>query len=118
MSNSSRRAPAVRPGALRFPLCSIRDHQGVHGACGISRCFAAATGRARVRASVEVETGRRKVVEVRQHTIVCFQVTLRGLLEEESILVQTQGVGGRRHLGSGLFIPNPCAALQRAGAKA
>ena len=70
-----------------------------------------------VRASVDVEIGRRRVLAVRQHTIVCFQVVLRGLLDEESILVQAQGVGGRRHLGSGLFLPNHCAVLQQAGAK-
>jgi len=54
---------------------------------------------------VSVSIGPRRVLKVSNHTIVGFPVGLDGLSPDESILVQTHGVGGRRHMGAGLFLP-------------
>jgi CRISPR-associated protein Cas6 len=58
-----------------------------------------------VLASVEILIGTRRIVRVKQQTIVGFRVSLNGVSDEESLCVQTNGIGGRRHLGCGLFSP-------------
>lgn len=60
----------------------------------------------RISQSVNVVVARRRVLRIKQQTIVGFEVRLEGLSDQESLTVQQQGVGGRRHLGCGLF--NPC----------
>ena len=55
--------------------------------------------------SVNMVVGRRRVLRVKQQAIVGFEVRLEGLSEQDSLTVQQQGVGGRRHLGCGLFNP-------------
>lgn len=52
-----------------------------------------------------VTTGARRVQKVSSHTIVGFPVTLDGLTADESLKVQVAGLGGRRHMGAGLFLP-------------
>lgn len=58
--------------------------------------------------SVTITVGARRVVRVSTHIIIGFPVELRGLTEDESVRVQTVGIGGRRHMGAGLFLtPEP-----------
>ncbi len=52
-----------------------------------------------------ITSGPRRVQRVSNHTIVGFPVALDGLNADESLLVQTTGLGGRRHMGAGLFLP-------------
>lgn len=55
-----------------------------------------------------IKVGTRRVVRVSTHIIVGFPVELRDLTEAESVRVQTAGIGGRRHMGAGLFLaPEP-----------
>ena len=56
--------------------------------------------------SVRVAVGPRRVVRVKQQTIVGFEVTVENLSDNESVRIQESGVGGRRHLGCGLFVPS------------
>jgi CRISPR-associated protein Cas6 len=58
-----------------------------------------------VSTSVNLVVGQRRVLRVKQQTIVGYRLTLHGLSAEEAIAVQSHGVGGRRHLGCGLFVP-------------
>jgi CRISPR-associated protein Cas6 len=55
--------------------------------------------------SVEVSVGPRRVMRVSDQTVVGFPMLLQGLYAEASILIQTRGIGGRRHLGAGIFVP-------------
>lgn len=48
---------------------------------------------------------KRRTFRVRDKEIVGFEVVLEGLSASESILVQEQGIGGRRHMGCGVFSP-------------
>ncbi len=48
---------------------------------------------------------RRKVMRVKDQTHVGFAMIVQGLTAEESILLQAQGMGGRRLMGCGLFLP-------------
>lgn len=51
-----------------------------------------------------VMIGRRRVLRIRDRTIVGFAVHLTELNGEDSIRVQAEGLGGRRHFGCGVFV--------------
>lgn len=47
----------------------------------------------------------RKVLKVKDKTIVGFSVLIEGLSAEDSIKLQVLGLGGRRKMGAGVFFP-------------
>jgi CRISPR-associated endonuclease/helicase Cas3 len=47
----------------------------------------------------------RRVIRIKQKVIICYSVYVRNLSEEDSLRLQEIGVGGRRRMGCGLFIP-------------
>ncbi|MBW7864429.1 MAG: type I-MYXAN CRISPR-associated protein Cas6/Cmx6 [Candidatus Hydrogenedentes bacterium] len=47
----------------------------------------------------------RRTLRVRDKTIVGYALTVSELTAEESILLQEKGIGGRRRLGCGIFVP-------------
>jgi len=48
--------------------------------------------------------GKRRTLKIRDKEVVGFEVILEGLTAEESIALQEQGLGGRRHMGCGVFV--------------
>lgn len=56
-----------------------------------------------------LSVGRRRVVKIDGKKIVGFALTLNELSDEHSLRVQEHGLGGRRHMGCGLFLPAPPA---------
>jgi len=46
----------------------------------------------------------RRTIRIRDKEVVGFEVILEGLTAEESIAVQETGIGGRRHMGCGVFV--------------
>jgi CRISPR-associated protein Cas6 len=56
-------------------------------------------------ATIDVQVGPRRVIKVGDHTIVGFPVMLTGLLAQASLSIQQEGIGGRRHMGAGIFVP-------------
>lgn len=46
----------------------------------------------------------RRTIRIRDKEVVGFEVILEGLTAEESIAVQETGIGGRRHMGCGVFM--------------
>lgn len=52
-----------------------------------------------------VDVGNRKVRRIKGNVIVGFQVTVSTLNDQESLAIQTSGIGGRRRLGAGIFTP-------------
>lgn len=53
-----------------------------------------------------IQVGPRKVVQVREHTIVGFSVRIFDITPEQSLRLQREGIGGRRRFGCGLFNPS------------
>ncbi len=49
--------------------------------------------------------GRRRVVCIQGRQVVGHALELHGLSGEDSLRVQARGLGGRRHMGCGLFLP-------------
>jgi CRISPR-associated protein Cas6 len=56
---------------------------------------------------IEVQVGPRRVLRARQHIVVGWAVALAGLDADTSLAVQVNGLGGRRHMGGGIFVPPP-----------
>lgn len=48
---------------------------------------------------------KRRVVRIKKQVIVGFALQVDGLMAEESLDLQENGIGGRRHMGCGLFVP-------------
>jgi CRISPR-associated protein Cas6 len=53
----------------------------------------------------EPVVGPRRVVRVGNHTVVGFALAIHELSDEGSIILQEQGIGGRRRMGCGFFSP-------------
>jgi len=51
------------------------------------------------------EIGQRRAFRIGNHTIVGFSVLLSDLSEDSSLKLQENGIGGRRHVGAGFFVP-------------
>lgn len=47
----------------------------------------------------------RRVIHIKQKAIVCYSAHIRNLSEEDSLRLQELGIGGRRRMGCGLFVP-------------
>jgi CRISPR-associated protein Cas6 len=47
----------------------------------------------------------RKTIKIQRHTIIGFTTEVDGLNETDSIKLQSIGIGGRRHMGAGYFLP-------------
>jgi len=54
---------------------------------------------------IGVAIGDRRVMRIKDKTIVGFTVMLEGLDTSASLAVQVSGLGGRRHMGAGMFVP-------------
>lgn len=52
-----------------------------------------------------ITVGRRRVMRIKDKTIVGFRVVVSDLTAEESIALQEHGIGGRRRMGCGIFVP-------------
>lgn len=55
--------------------------------------------------SGEPSVGPRRVVRVGNHTIVGFALAVHELTDDDSLLLQESGMGGRRRMGCGIFFP-------------
>jgi CRISPR-associated protein Cas6 len=53
----------------------------------------------------EVSVGRQRTIRVKQSEIVGFETTLCKLDDESSLKLLVEGIGGRRHMGCGVFVP-------------
>ncbi len=49
----------------------------------------------------------RRVLRIKDRKIVGFPIRISGLTAEESLIVQSEGLGSRRRMGCGVFVPVP-----------
>ncbi|KPQ39274.1 MAG: type I-MYXAN CRISPR-associated protein Cas6/Cmx6 [Phormidium sp.] len=47
----------------------------------------------------------RKTLKIKGKTVVGYSVVVANLLPEQSLLLQTRGIGGKRRMGCGYFVP-------------
>lgn len=57
-----------------------------------------------VSAEVILTLGKRRTLRIKDKEVVGYEVILEGLTAEESLNIQEQGIGGRRHMGCGVFV--------------
>ena len=55
--------------------------------------------------TVSAIRGRRRVVRIKDKTVVGYGVRVAGLNAAESLRLQEHGLGGRRKMGCGVFVP-------------
>lgn len=56
-------------------------------------------------AEAVITPGRQRTLRIKENEILGFETVLSGLSEADSIAVQSVGIGGRRHMGCGVFVP-------------
>lgn len=61
-----------------------------------------------VSSQVQINPGKRRTLRIRDKEIVGYEVVLTNLDSEDSLKIQKHGLGGRRHMGCGLFMPFCC----------
>lgn len=59
----------------------------------------------RVATEVQPILGKRRTLRIKDKEVVGHEVLLEGLSVEESLAIQEIGLGGRRHMGCGVFVP-------------
>ncbi len=103
---------ALRPAsALRSRLVTIRIKDAPAAADITEENFQSAARRQLdaldVSDQVIITPGKRRTVRIRQKEVVGYELVLEGLSAEESLRIQESGLGGRRHMGCGVFVPLP-----------
>lgn len=53
----------------------------------------------------QIAIGRQRTLRIKRNEIVGFETTLSGLSEKDSLQIASVGIGGRRHMGCGFFVP-------------
>lgn len=99
--------PAV---ALRSRLVTIKladaMAQSADAATGTFRAAALRKlGELGISTEALLSLGKRRTLRIKDKEVVGYEVLVEGLTAEESIRLQEGGVGGRRHMGCGLFVP-------------
>lgn len=56
-----------------------------------------------VASTANIVLGKRRTIRIRSREIVGFEVLIERLSAAESIAIQEHGIGGRRHMGCGVF---------------
>ena len=53
----------------------------------------------------EIVVGKQRTLRIKRNEIVGFETTLQQLSPNDSLVIATHGIGGRRHMGCGFFVP-------------
>jgi CRISPR-associated protein Cas6 len=64
-------------------------------------------------ADANVVLGRQRTICIKQNEILGFETSVFGLDDTASIRLQAEGIGGRRHMGCGVFVPVSGSAILR-----
>ncbi|MEM6353664.1 MAG: type I-MYXAN CRISPR-associated protein Cas6/Cmx6 [Cyanobacteria bacterium P01_D01_bin.14] len=54
----------------------------------------------------ELGEPKRLTIKIKRYSVVGFSVVVRELSPEDSLLLQVRGLGGKRRMGCGVFVPN------------
>ena len=55
--------------------------------------------------TIGITIGEQRTLRARVRTVVGFEVELSELRTHASLCIQAHGLGGRRHMGAGVFLP-------------
>ncbi|MCT7966016.1 type I-MYXAN CRISPR-associated protein Cas6/Cmx6 [Laspinema sp. D1] len=93
--------------ALKARIVTIKNGMEVDSFLNAARRQMEALG---VKGELSVPTDKdgtpsRKTIKIKRFTIVGFTTLVTGLSDEDSLILQEEGIGGRRHMGCGYFLP-------------
>jgi CRISPR-associated protein Cas6 len=98
----------LRPAdRLRARIVTIKNHQEPESFLAAARLQLEAlgiVGDAIVPLDVEGKPDR-KTIKIKTYSVVGFGLEVSGLSEEDSIKLQIFGLGGKRRMGCGVFVP-------------
>ncbi|MHB8971147.1 MAG: type I-MYXAN CRISPR-associated protein Cas6/Cmx6 [Pirellulaceae bacterium] len=57
-----------------------------------------------VSAEAQLTLGKRRTLRIKDKEVVGYEVLVEALSAEESLVLQERGLGGRRHMGCGVFV--------------
>lgn len=91
----------------RIVTIKSKDCMQLDGFLAAAKCQLEAKG---IAGKVSVPLNRngepsRKTIRIRGKTIIGYTTEVSELSDEDSIKLQSWGIGGRRHLGAGIFLP-------------
>ena len=92
-------ASRLRSAAVTIPGCT-----GASFRAALRRELAALPLQQDV-SSIEIHVGEEKLLRARVRTVVAHAVELAGLRPHASLCIQAHGLGARRHMGAGVFLP-------------
>ena len=100
----------VPAAALRSRLVTIKlpDAAAQRGDAAAEAFLAAARRKLAelgISAEAEVSLGKRRTLRIKDKEVVGYEVLVEGLTAEESLTLEEHGLGGRRHMGCGIFVP-------------
>jgi CRISPR-associated protein Cas6 len=100
----------VPAAALRSRLVTIKLAEAVSEPNVAAReAFCAAFGRQLAALGIcsgaRLSLGKRRTLRIKDKEVVGYEVLVGGLTPEESTTLQEHGLGGRRHMGCGVFVP-------------
>jgi CRISPR-associated protein Cas6 len=98
--------PAV---ALRSRLVTIKLAEAVSQQGDAAKdTFHAAVARKLAEMGItqtRLSLGKRRTLRIKDKEVFGYEVLLESLTAQESLTVQERGLGGRRHMGCGIFVP-------------
>lgn len=99
--------PLETRAALRARFVTIRHHEGEPEdfASAVKQQLARVPDLGMDSERLAVEIGRRRIMMIAGKKVVGFQVAVDGLEATASVALQVHGIGGRRHMGGGVFVP-------------
>jgi CRISPR-associated protein Cas6 len=98
-------AVAVRSRLVTIKLADAMA-QSAHDAAETFRSSALRKlGELGISTAAQLSLGKRRTLRIKDKEVVGYEVLIEGLNAEESICLQEAGLGGRRHMGCGLFVP-------------
>jgi CRISPR-associated endonuclease/helicase Cas3 len=100
-------SPRLRSAAVTIPGCSSEGPRGtaVDGFRASLRRELAALPLGQSVDSIDIHVGEQKLLRARVRTVVAHVVELSGLRSQASLCIQAHGLGARRHMGAGVFLP-------------
>lgn len=99
-------APRVLPLIpARAVLCRIASIKGYMDEANFRQAVRRQLNALGVCVDVQVEVQKRRTIRIRDKQVVGFGLCIANLRHQESLTVQIEGIGGRRHMGCGVFRP-------------
>ncbi len=98
-------APALRSRLVTIKLPDVAGQPAEAAAEAFRAAALRQLGDLGVSTEAVLSLGKRRTLRIKDKEVVGYEVLVEALNAEESVVVQENGLGGRRHMGCGVFVP-------------